>query len=219
VWRISIEIALAACGGLAMTGLKRACPETDAPLTLSVVSASGVWYDYNTKEVGMFYEGVFKALNAARVKYLVAGGVAVNLHGFVRATADLDILISLDDENVKRFIGVAKKRAFKPRVPVKIEDFADPEKRKSWIQEKRMKVFSVYNPADEFEHIDVMIDVCIDFDHAFLRKKIINIGPMKVPVVGLKDLIKLKEAANRGRDLMDIAALKRLGELKNGKEK
>lgn len=167
----------------------------------------------------MFYEDVFRALNRARVKYMVAGGVAVNLHGYVRATGDLDILIAMDDGNVKRFIGVVKKRAFKPKVPVKIEEFADPAKRESWIQEKMMKVFSMYNPDDEFEQIDVMIAACLDFDAAYKRKKVIDIGAVKVPVVGLQDLIRLKEAANRGRDRMDIAALRRLGELKSEKKK
>ena len=39
-------------------------------------------------------EQVLSALNASRVRYLVVGGVAVVLHGHLRATADLDLSIS-----------------------------------------------------------------------------------------------------------------------------
>jgi hypothetical protein len=44
----------------------------------------------------MNYEKVFKALNKARVKYVIAGGVAVVLHGFMRLTNDLDLIVLLD---------------------------------------------------------------------------------------------------------------------------
>jgi predicted nucleotidyltransferase len=44
-------------------------------------------------------EQVLSALNAARVRYLVVGGVAVVLHGHLRATADLDLVVQLGPEN------------------------------------------------------------------------------------------------------------------------
>lgn len=36
-------------------------------------------------------EGFFKILNRNGVRYLIIGGVAVNIHGYTRATGDLDI--------------------------------------------------------------------------------------------------------------------------------
>jgi len=47
----------------------------------------------------MFYGEVFKALNKAKVKYVVAGGVAVALHGYQRFTQDLDLYVLLETKN------------------------------------------------------------------------------------------------------------------------
>jgi len=44
-------------------------------------------------------EAVLDALNRARVRYLVVGGVAVVLHGYLRTTADLDLVIDLAPDN------------------------------------------------------------------------------------------------------------------------
>ena len=47
-------------------------------------------------------ETVFNALNNAQVRYLVAGGIAVNIHGYQRMTSDLDMVIQLDSTNMKK---------------------------------------------------------------------------------------------------------------------
>ena len=62
---------------------------------------------------------------------MVAEGVAVNLYGIERATADIDIILKLEEENLLRFINVVNKLGLKPKVPVKLEDFADANKRKA----------------------------------------------------------------------------------------
>jgi hypothetical protein len=45
---------------------------------------------------------VISSMNAAGVDYVVVGGIAMNFHGVVRATEDLDIFIRPDPENVER---------------------------------------------------------------------------------------------------------------------
>jgi hypothetical protein len=45
---------------------------------------------------------VIAALNEAGVDYVVVGGVAINLHGLVRATEDLDLFVRPDPENISR---------------------------------------------------------------------------------------------------------------------
>jgi hypothetical protein len=45
---------------------------------------------------------VLAALEAAKVDYVVIGGVAVNFHGIVRATEDLDVFVAPDPDNVAR---------------------------------------------------------------------------------------------------------------------
>ena len=167
----------------------------------------------------MFYEQVFRKLNKKRVRYLVVGGIAVNLHGFPRVTGDLDIMLDLNDgKSVNGFVEVIKVLGFKPKIPVQVDDFAIPSKRKSWIEEKNMKVFSVYNPSQEIEHIDVLIENLIDFDKAYKTREIVNAGNLKVPVVSIDDLIKLKKISGRKRDEIDIAALKEIKIVKGEKK-
>lgn len=67
----------------------------------------------------------FSALNKEAVKYMVAGGMAVNLYGIERTTADIDIVLKLDNENLSKFVYVAKKLGLKPKVPVKLDVFVE----------------------------------------------------------------------------------------------
>ena len=46
------------------------------------------------------FENLFSSLNKESVKYLVAGGIAVNLYGIERATADIDIVLKLAQKNL-----------------------------------------------------------------------------------------------------------------------
>ncbi len=55
------------------------------------------------------FKKLFSSLNKEAARYMVAGGVAVNLYGIERATADIDIVLRLDKENLLKFVGVAKK--------------------------------------------------------------------------------------------------------------
>ncbi|MCH7891199.1 MAG: hypothetical protein IH921_06830 [Gemmatimonadetes bacterium] len=45
-------------------------------------------------------EAIFAVLNGGGVRYLVAGGVAVNAHGYQRMTQDLDLVLDLERNNV-----------------------------------------------------------------------------------------------------------------------
>jgi hypothetical protein len=138
---------------------------------------------------------------------LVVGGVAVNLHGYNRVTGDLDLIIDLSEHNILSFIEIVKKLNFKPKLPVKLEEFCDDKKRLDWINNKNMKVFTVYNPKDEFENIDVIVENYIDFNSAYKHKQDIKNGSISISVISIDDLIKLKRISNRSRDQIDIAAL------------
>jgi predicted nucleotidyltransferase len=154
-----------------------------------------------------FYEEVFKDLDSNNIRYLLVGGVAVNLHGFVRMTADLDLVVALDPDNLAAFITLMKSRGYKPRVPVPIEDFADPEKRKRWVKDKGMKVFSLYHPQKLDELIDIFVEEPLPFSDAYARKKIAHLGITRVNIMSIPDLIVLKKKAGRPQDMQDIAAM------------
>ena len=47
-------------------------------------------------------EEIVRVLNAASVRYLIAGGLAVVAHGYLRFTADVDLILDLDEDNTRR---------------------------------------------------------------------------------------------------------------------
>ena len=98
------------------------------------------------------------------------------MHGFNRTTGDLDIIISLEDDNIKKFISIAQKLDLVPRLPVKLEDFAIQEVRRTWVKEKNLKVFTVYNPNNPLEHIDVKISQFFFQFYAGFSNISINVG-------------------------------------------
>lgn len=159
----------------------------------------------------MYYEDVFIALNKANVRYLVAGGLAVNLHGIPRMTADLDIIVSFDEENIKKLAQALDKAGYKPKVPVKVVELADSKKRAAW--QKGMHVFSLFHYDNSYELIDIFIDHPIDFEQMYERKNIAEHESVKIPIVSRKDLIALKTIAARKQDLDDIEHLRRIDKI------
>ena len=90
------------------------------------------------------------------------------------------------------------------------------------MEEKNMQVFSVYNPKNMMEQLDIVLENDIDFETAYKRKETLTAGDIEIPVVSIDDLIKLKQIAGRERDELDIRALKKIKELRdeiNSKEK
>ncbi len=71
----------------------------------------------------VMFETVFRALNDRGVRYLVAGGVAVVLHGYSRLTKDLDLVVDLAEEQARAAIdaltGLGLNRAF-PSTPASL---------------------------------------------------------------------------------------------------
>src|SRR3989344_9157006 len=112
------------------------------------------------------YLAIFKKLNEEKIRYIVVGGMAVNFHGIPRMTYDIDILIDLEDDNLKRFLRLMKNWGFKPKVPVDIMDFAKKEKRLDWITNKNMKAFNLVNPDWAISEIDIVINTPVDYKRA-----------------------------------------------------
>lgn len=151
----------------------------------------------------MFYEELFSALNAREIRYLVVGGVAVALHGALRMTADLDLMVALDRENALKFVSAMKALGYLPKAPVQAEELADAARRASWRAEKGMLVFSWHHPKRPEELIDTFTEETIPFEAAYGRRVEVRSGEVSVPLVSIPDLISLKERAARPQDLAD----------------
>jgi len=161
----------------------------------------------------VYYEEIFQELNRREVRYLVVGGIAVNLYGVPRATMDLDLMVDLDRANLQKLVAAMTELGFKPKLPVKIEDLLDPQKRRTWQQEKNMISFSLFHPERPFLLVDIFVDNPIEFEKADRAKETMETGGPKIPVIGVDDLITLKQKSGRKQDLSDIEALIKIKEL------
>ena len=164
------------------------------------------------------FKNIFDSLNRERVKYMLAGGVAVNLYGVERATADLDIVVLLEEKNLLKFVSAVQSLGLKPKMPVKLEDFIDSAKRRKWITTKGMKVFSLYDPKNPFFLMDVFTEVSFDFNEVYKRRKKIRLEDTLISLVPITILIKMKEGTGRPQDQADVFHLRKIAEsLDDGK--
>jgi hypothetical protein len=158
----------------------------------------------------MFYLELFQKLESANIRYMLVGGLAMNLYGVPRSTMDVDIVLAMDQGNLRAFLDMAKQMNMQPVAPVSMEDLLNPVVRKSWVKDKNMVVFGL-RPADpSAPTVDVLIDPPLDINVALKRMKSQTIGNCHVFLASLEDLIILKEKTGRAQDRADIEHLKRL---------
>jgi len=153
-------------------------------------------------------EIIFKALNEADVRYLLAGGLAVVAHGYVRFTTDIDIILGMDKKNLTSAMQAFDSLGYKPRAPVELHDFISSEKRSEWIKKKGLTVFSLWNPDEPATEVDIFVESPVDFGQAYSMGVDFNIvSDIEVKVLCLADLILLKKKAGRPKDFDDINKL------------
>ena len=163
----------------------------------------------------MFYEDIFKKFNSDNIQYLVVGGIAVNLHGVPRTTQDLDLMINLEKNNIIKIIKNLTALGYKPKLPVNPEDLANDKKRQEWIDKKNLKAFTFYHEKYPALEVDLLVCYPISYEEAEKNKIIKKADDLIIPLISIKDLIKLKEPVNRKQDISDIAMLKKILEFKN----
>ncbi|MGE0559860.1 MAG: hypothetical protein AB7O69_16470, partial [Burkholderiales bacterium] len=115
----------------------------------------------------MFYMELFRCLHEHRVRYLLVGGLAMNLHGVPRMTMDVDIVLALDDANLETFFACARRLGLKPQAPVPLESLKDPQQRKAWIETKHMIAFALNAPGTSGATVDVLIRHPLNLEAAF----------------------------------------------------
>lgn len=163
------------------------------------------------------FDIILKALADAQVRYLVVGGVAVVLHGHLRFTADLDLVVALDPTNVLAATSVLTGLGYRPRAPVPVTQFADAAVRKQWVTDKGLTVFSLWSPEHPATEVDLFVEEPFTFDDAYARATRARLGDLEVTVASIPDLIALKRRAMRLKDQEDIQALEAIAkELTHG---
>jgi hypothetical protein len=134
-----------------------------------------------------------RLLNANRVEYLLVGGYAVGLHGYPRATIDLDVWIRATRDNAGRVLNSLREFGFD--LPV-LEPtlFTDPR--------------SVVRLGVPPFRIEVMTSIDgVEFEACQARAVGFDLDDVRVPVISLADLKINKRAAGRHKDLADLENL------------
>jgi hypothetical protein len=166
------------------------------------------------------FEAIVRALDAARVDYLVVGGLAVIAHGYERLTKDVDLVIGLERENIVRGLRALMTIGYRLAIPVTPEEFADPARREAWRRDKNMVVLKLWSDEHRRTPIDVFVFEPFNFERELATATWRDFGgPARAPILALETLLTMKRAAGRPQDLADVAALealKRLTETSNG---
>jgi len=160
-----------------------------------------------------FYEEILRAFQADNVKYVIVGGIAVNLLGLMRSTADLDILVEMSNDNLKKIVIVMKKMGYHVKLPVDPMGMADTKTRQEWIGRRHMKAFNFYK-GDGLKEVDIIIESPVSFAEARRVCKKVKIDDLTLPVISVDKLIKMKAKTGRAIDKMDIRELKKLKKFK-----
>jgi hypothetical protein len=160
----------------------------------------------------ILYEEILLEFQKQKVKYIIVGGIAINLHGILRGTADIDILVDMTDENLKKIVSILKKQGYHVKQPVDPMGIANKEIRYDWIHNKNMKAFNFYK-ENEYKEVDIIIESPVSYKQAKKNALQLKIGRMKIPVISINDLIKMKSHAGRDEDQKDIEQLKRIKNL------
>jgi hypothetical protein len=156
----------------------------------------------------MFYLDLFRTLQEERVEYLVVGGLAINLHGVERATMDVDLVLAMDEANLKCFLNAATRLKLKPSLPVPIESLCDAKQLDAWVREKHLIAFSLRPPTPNMPTVDIIVRPAVPFERMARNRIEKDVGGVRLSLASIDDLIALKSGTGRKQDASDIEALK-----------
>jgi hypothetical protein len=154
------------------------------------------------------FEAIVTALQDAGVRYLVAGGLAVNAHGYLRFTNDVDVVVQLIPKNIERAFTALHDLGYRPSVPITAAQFADAAQRESWIRDKGMQVLQFWSDAHRETPVDLFVSEPFDFDEEYGRALVKPLGTIPVRFVSIPTLIQMKELAGRPQDRIDVEHLR-----------
>jgi hypothetical protein len=143
------------------------------------------------------YEEFIAALNDHGVRYLLIGAHAVAFHARPRATRDLDILLDPTPGNARRALAAIRDFFGGADLGYTVADLMDPR----WIIQLGVAPI----------RIDLLSAVpgCPSFQAAWKNRVQARFGSAKAHYLGLADLIRAKEAADRPQDRADVHVLRR----------
>ena len=139
------------------------------------------------------YIDMIKCLNKAGVDYILVGGWAVNMYGYIRATVDLDVWILADADNAKKVYSA-------------VAEFGAP------VSEMKPEEFAEYGMIFQIGVAPCRVDIIskisgVSYADAVTRAVPKTIDGIPVRIISLEDLIANKKASGRAKDLADVEVL------------
>lgn len=154
--------------------------------------------------------GILQALADNDVDFVLVGGLAVQLHGYLRSTFDVDVVLAMNDPNLARFIDVAKQHGLEPAIPVKIDALRDARQIDQWHLEKGMLAFALREPQAAGGVVDVLVRPEVSYERLIANSVEGRLFGRMIRIAGIDDLLTMKRAANRPKDRLDIEALEKI---------
>jgi predicted nucleotidyltransferase len=152
----------------------------------------------------MFLLRLVKKLRHHKVDFAVAGGYAVSLHGAVRGTMDVDLIVTWRESQLIQVEAALISLGLVSRLPVTAKEiFAF---RDEYLSKRNLVAWSFVNPNQPSELVDILLTA----DLARIETKTVNVQGVAVPITAIDDLIEMKRAAGREQDRADVAALEKL---------
>jgi hypothetical protein len=148
---------------------------------------------------------ILKALASGDVEFVVVGGIAVQAHGYIRGTADVDVVPRLSLLNLSRLAeALVELEAELLRVTSPL-NVSDPQLL------KRAPLVPLLTRSGRLDLIDIehLAGAPSSFDELRGRALVVNLDGIEIRVAGLDDLVRMKRAAGLPQDLIDIGALTR----------
>lgn len=144
-----------------------------------------------------FYSECIEALNNHGVKFLVFGGFAVNFYGYNRYTADLDLWVDSNEENLKNLNKAVQMLGFEPS-----ETLNDFFKGKTIL----LRLKDNHHKIDILQKINLKKSFRKCVEDAVYSETTFG----QVYFIGYQDLVDEKILSRRPKDLLDIKELKRI---------
>ncbi|MBL7196906.1 MAG: hypothetical protein ISS47_02270 [Candidatus Omnitrophica bacterium] len=163
-----------------------------------------------------FYEEILREFQKQKVKYILVGGIAMNILGSLRNTADMDILVEMSDNNLAKIVKILIRRGYRVKQPVDPMGIADKKVREKWIKNKHMKAFNFYK-EEELKEVDIIIESPVTYEKARKDVSRVKIADVILPVISINNLIKMKRNTGRNIDKLDIEELRKIIRLKKEK--
>ena len=142
----------------------------------------------------MDIESLLRSLNDHSVEYIVIGATAFAVHGYARATLDVDIFIRPTAENARRTRRALSAFGY---------DLADVTDEELLTKKVLIRQYLVEVDVHPFAQ-------GVTFDEVWSKRVLDRLGQTPAAFASLDDLIRMKEAAARPKDLEDLRVLRRL---------